>query len=160
MSRFLCSFSYKMSKVECHDYSHKKGHWKKPFLPNLLNRSCISSICADFLQIALYHYYCSLCTLKKKEGKWENKINALQLFLVRFHQNMFNYVLVRLKWFSFCHSAQTYIFYQVKNFSDDSSLQNYYILLQKKRRNSSWQKSWQITLVLRHFWHYSRSKDK
>ena len=69
---------------------------------------------------------------KKKEGKWENKINALQLFLVRFHQNMFNYVFVQLKWFSFCHSAQTYIFYQVKNFSDDSSLQNYYILLQKK----------------------------
>ena len=102
-----------------------------------------------------------LCTLKKKEGKWENKINALQLFLVRFHQNMFNYVLVRLKWISFWYySAQTYIFYQVKNFSDDSSLQNYYILLQKKRRNSSWQKSWQITLVLRHFWHYSRSKDK
>ena len=125
-------------------------------LSNLWNRSCISfHMCRFFANCTLLLLY-----PQKREGKWENKINALQLsiswldLIMRICSIMSNVQ----KWF-----CNTQTFFGLSRFLyDDSSLQNYYTCAhtQKKWRNSCWQKSWQITFVLRHFWHYSRSKDK
>ena len=143
--------------------TEKKGIEKNPsaacclLLSNLWNRSCISfHMCRFFANCTLLLLY-----PQKREGKWENKINALQLsiswldLIMRICSIMSNVQ----KWF--CNTQTFFLdfpdFYTMIHHCKITILVHTH---KKKCRNSCWQKSWQITFVLRHFWHYSRSKDK